>query len=283
MARSEVSFLAMRVLIDGIPFDPKEASISVFDHGLLRGDGCFEALRSYSGTAFALNEHLDRLHNSARLLGIELPPRSWMESWIAEVAADGGDCTVRIVATRGGVEQPVPSRVIVLSEPIPALPESFAVMPLSAPWHPDGGPSELTGAKTISYAQNMAARRAAQSAGFDDALLVGTSGRILEGPTFCVAWVVDSVVETPSLDLGVLASITRQMTLQQAAEAGIQVREGHFEFPRIEDAQEVMAMSTVREIRPIVRVGGSQFEPGPITRELGERYRRLVASLSVAN
>lgn len=273
----------MRVLINGIPFDPSEASISVFDHGLLRGDGCFEALRSYAGTPFALNEHLDRLHNSARLLGIELPPRSWMESWIAEVAADGGDCTVRIVATRGGVEQPVPSRVIVLSEAIPLLPDTLAVMPLSAPWHSDGGTSELSGAKTISYAQNMAARRAAQSAGFDDALLVGTSGRILEGPTFCVAWVVDSVVETPSLDLGILASITRQTTLWQATEAGIEVREGHFDLSRVEDADEVMAMSTVREIRPIVRVGGSQFEPGPITQELTERYRSLVASLSVAD
>jgi branched-subunit amino acid aminotransferase/4-amino-4-deoxychorismate lyase len=273
----------MRVLIDGIPFHPNEASISVFDHGLLRGDGCFEALRAYAGIPFALSEHLDRLHNSARLLGIELPPRSWLESWISEVAAEGGDCAVRVVATRGGLEEPVPSRVIVLSEAIPALPETLVVTPLSAPWHSDGGTSELTGAKTISYAQNMAARRAAREAGFDDALLVGISGRILEGPTFCVAWVVDSVLETPSLDLGILASITRQVTLQEATKAGIQVREGHFELSRIEEADEVMAMSTVREIRPIVRVGGSEFEPGPIARQLAGRYRSLVASLSVTD
>ena len=273
----------MRVLIDGIPLDPNQASISVFDHGLLRGDGCFEALRSYAGTPFAVSEHLDRLHNSARLLGIDLPPRSWMESWITEVAADGGDCTVRIVVTRGGVEQAVPSRVIVLWEAIPLLPESLAVMSLSAPWHPDGGTSELNGAKTISYAQNMAARRAAQSAGFDDALLVGTSGHVLEGPTFCVAWVVDAVLETPSLDLGILASITRQITLRHATEAGIRVREGHFDRAHIEEADEVMAMSTVREVTPIARIDGSRFVPGPVTRELAERYRSLVASLSVAD
>jgi len=273
----------MRVLIDGIPFGPNEASISVFDHGLLRGDGCFEALRYYAGTPFALDEHLDRLDGSARLLGIELPPRSWLESWIAEVAADGGDCTVRIVVTRGGLEEAVPSRVIVLSEAIPPVPEALSVMPLPAPWHPGGGTSELTGAKTLSYAQNMAAGRAARAAGFDDALLIGGSGRILEGPTFCVAWVVDSVVETPSLDLGILASITRQAVLKEAARASIEVREGHFELSHIENADEVMALSTIKEVLPIVAVGDAHFEPGPITMALAGRYQSLVASLSVAD
>lgn len=273
----------MRVLIDGIPFEPNEASISVFDHALLRGDGCFEALRSYRGKPFALNEHLDRLHRSAELLDIELPPRSWLEAWIAEVAADGGDCAVRIVVTRGGVERPVPSRVIVLSEAIPAIPATLAVMPLSAPWHPDGGTSELTGAKTLSYAQNMAAGRAARAAGFDDALLIGISGSVLEGPTFCVAWVIDSALETPSLDLGVLASITRQTTLREAGRIGIEVREGRFDLSRIEQADEVMALSTVKEVRPIVAVGAARFEPGPMTAALAGRYRNLVASLSVAD
>jgi branched-subunit amino acid aminotransferase/4-amino-4-deoxychorismate lyase len=273
----------MRVLIDGIPFGQNEASISIFDHGLLRGDGCFEALRSYGGRPFALNEHLDRLQRSAELLGIELPPRSWLESWIGEIATEGGDCTVRIVVTRGGVEQPVPSRVIVLSEAIPPVPDELAVLPLSAPWHSDGGVSELTGAKTLSYAQNMAAGRAARAAGFDDALLIGSSGSVLEGPTFCVAWVIDSVLETPALDLGILASITRQTTLREAGHIGVEVREGHYDLERVRQADEVMAFSTVKEVRPIAAVGDAEFVRGPITTALAGRYRNLVASLSVAD
>jgi branched-subunit amino acid aminotransferase/4-amino-4-deoxychorismate lyase len=273
----------MQVLIDGVAYDPKEAAISVFDHGLLRGDGCFEALRSYDGTPFKLDEHLDRLQNSARLLGIVVPPRDLMASWIADIAADGGDCTVRIVVTRGGVEAPVPSRVIVLAEPIPRLPDVYSVLPLPAPWHPDGGTSELTGAKTLSYAQNMAAGRAARQAGFDDALLIGGSGHVLEGPTFCIAWVVDSVLETPALDLGILASITRQAVLEEADHAGIEVREGHFDLSRVANADEVMALSTVKEVRSIGRVGEWHFTPGPVRRSLADRYRTLIASLSAVD
>jgi len=277
------NLVRMLVLIDGNPVDLSEASISVFDHGLLRGDGCFEAVRSYGGRPFALNEHLDRLHNSARLLGIDLPPRDSLVSWVRAVAADGGDCTVRIIATRGGVEYPVPSRVIVLSEAIPHLPETLAVLPLPAPWHADGGTSELTGAKTISYAHNMAAGRAARVAGYDDALLVGGWGHVLEGPTFCIAWVIDTVLETPALDLGILASITRQAVLEDAAAAGIEVLEGHFTLARVEGADEVMALSTVREVRSITRIGEKTIARGPVTRLLAERYRARVASLSVAD
>src|SRR5680860_1539490 len=200
----------MRVLIDGRAVGAGDAAISVFDHGLLRGDGCFEALRSYEGSPFALDPHLDRLEASAALLGMDLPSRGEMADWIRSVADDGGDCTVRVVATRGGSDPHVnaPSRVVVLWEPILDVPEHLSVLPLEAPWHSDGATSELTGAKTLSYAANIAAKRAARLSGFDDALLYGRSGRILEGPTFCVAWAVGGVLETPSLDLGILASIT---------------------------------------------------------------------------
>ena len=92
----------MRVLIDGLPADPATASVSVFDWGVVRGDGCFEALRSYDGVAFAVDSHLDRLWNSASVLGMDatLPERDLLASWIADIAAQGGDCVVRVIATR---------------------------------------------------------------------------------------------------------------------------------------------------------------------------------------
>jgi branched-chain amino acid aminotransferase len=276
--REQVSCVAMRVLIDGGGVASEIASISVFDQGLLRGDGCFEAVRSYGGSPFAMSAHLDRLERSARLLELELPPRSSLEEWVLAVAGDGGDCTVRVVVTRGGIDPAVPSRVVVLWESLPDVPAHLSLVPLTAPWHPDGAVSELTGAKTLSYAPNMAAGRAARRAGFDDALLIGQSGRVLEGPTFSVAWVVDAAIETPSLDLGILASITRETVLRIASAEGIDVREGHYETTRFDDADEALAFSTVKEVRPVVRVGGRHFTPGPVTGLLARRYRELVAA-----
>jgi len=269
----------MRVLIDGEAAIAADAAISVFDQGLLRGDGCFEALRSYAGSPFAMGPHLDRLETSATLLGMELPSRHAMEGWITSVARDGGDCTVRVVATRGGSDPlvPAPSRVIVLWEPLADVPDQLSVVPLHAPWHSDGERSELTGAKTLSYAANMAANRAAKRAGFNDALLYGRSGRVLEGPTFSVAWMVNGTMETPSLDLGILASITREVILEEAVSTGVTVREGHFGLDRLDAADEVMALSTGKEVRPIVRVGDQRLSPGPFTRLLAERYGRRVA------
>lgn len=268
----------MRVLIDGEPVDPDQAGVSVFDHGLLRGDGCFEALRAYDGVPFGIFPHLDRLESSAEKMELDLPPRGDLGAWIRQVAADGGDCVVRVICTRGGFDPYVaaPSRVVVLWERVPRVPETLRVLPLRAPWHPDGEPSELTGAKTISYAPNMAAGRAAHRSGYDDALLIGRSGSVLEGPTFSIGWIVEGALETPSLDLGVLASITRSVVIGAAEVMQLPVREGRFGVDRLDDADEVFAMSTVKEVRPIVNVGDRRFEPGEVTARLAEAYRRHV-------
>ena len=269
------------VLVDGEPTEPADASISVFDMGLRRGYGCFEAVRSYSGFIFKLNDHLDRLEHSAAKLGIELPLRRDVADWAADRAAVGGDCVIRIIVT-GGLEQPgaerVPrngSRVIVFAHELPDQPRTLRVLPVDAPWHPDGTASELTGAKTLSYAPNVAARQVARTAGFDDALLLGRSGTVLEGPTFGVAWVRANTLETPGLGLGILASITRATVIQIAREASIEVNEGAFPVQRLVAADEVIALSTVREVVPITQIGDHMFPEGPITARLAERYRTM--------
>ncbi|HSL25240.1 MAG TPA: aminotransferase class IV, partial [Acidimicrobiia bacterium] len=213
------------VLIDG---EPGPGLISVFDGGLLRGDGCFEAIRSYRGRLFAWPEHLARLHLSAHALGIRVPDTHRLQSWAEEVAADGGDCIVRVVLTRGG-EIPgrvTPPRCIVLSHPVSAPGPELSLASIPAPWHPAGRPWELSGVKTISYAPNQAATRRAAAAGCDDALLLSGEGIVLEGPTFSIAWVRAGSVETPGLDLGILDSITRRFLIEICAERGIRLAEG---------------------------------------------------------
>jgi branched-subunit amino acid aminotransferase/4-amino-4-deoxychorismate lyase len=268
----------MRVIIDGHPVDPSKATISVFDWGLLRGDGIFEAVRSYGGRLFQLDAHLTRLQRSAALMRLELPDLSQVGRWATAVGEDGHDCTVRILVTRGGSEPDVdsPSRVVVLWEPVPDQTPAVSMRPTSAPWHSGGLAWELMGAKTLSYAANMSAWRAARAAGFDDALLITRDGHVLEGPTFSIGWVVDGIIKTPSLDLGILASITRMVTFEEAARLGLTVDEGRFTLDRVLEADEVFALSTLKEVKPVDRVGVTPFAAGPVTGLLAAAYRGRV-------
>lgn len=265
------------VLMDGEQVEPADATISIFDIALLRGFGCFESLRSYGGVAFRQRQHLDRLERSAAALGISLPLRPDIDRWVADRAAVG-DSTVRVVVTGGTDERGSGegSRFLVFAEPMPHVDDTVTLLPVEAPWHPDGAVSELTGAKTLSYGPNVAARFHAKSEGYGDALLVGRSGNVLEGPTNTVAWITDGVFETPELGLGILASVTRQAVLDVATRIDIPIREGSFPLERMMAADEVMALSTLREIQPVVSIGTVDKEVGPVTRRLVAGLRDLI-------
>lgn len=267
------------IFINGHPGDGR---IPVTDSSVLRGDGCFEVLKSYGGRPLGLDEHLDRLERSALALRIPLPARADLASWIRKSAEELGDCAVRVVVTRGGSVPNVddPPRVIVFSHPWPRGGATTTLYPVKAPWHAAGVDWDLAGAKIISYAPNLSATRNAQAAGFGDALLLTSEDIVLEGPTFCVAWVVEGRMETPTLDLGILDSITRRLVLGLAYELGIEVIEGRWPFSRIADASEVMALSTVREVQGVTAVGGHSFRHGPVTQRLGDAFGGLISDQS---
>jgi branched-chain amino acid aminotransferase len=263
------------VLINGAPSDGR---IPVTDSSVLRGDGCFEVLKSYGGRAFAVGEHLDRLAVSAAALQLELPDRTELTSWVERAASAVGDGAVRVIVTRGSA---VPghheeSNVIVFGHSWHLETAPARLLPVAAPWHSAGARWRLAGAKTTSYAANMSAGREARDAGFEDALLLSNEGLILEGPTFAVAWMVDGILETPGLDLGILDSITRRLVLELARAESIDVVEGRWRLDRLDAAGEVMALSTIREVQPVVAVGGREWSPGQTTRTLGERFEERV-------
>jgi branched-subunit amino acid aminotransferase/4-amino-4-deoxychorismate lyase len=264
------------VLINGARSDGK---IPVTDSSVLRGDGCFEVLKSYGGRPFALYEHLERLESSAAKLGIPLPPRAEIAQWIEKVSSDVGDGAVRVVVTRGsslpGLDDP--ANVIVFAHTWERLPARGRLLPVEAPWHAAGVDWDLSGVKAISYAPNMAAIRRAQAEGFDDALLMTTDGVVLEGPTFAIGWVVDGVLQTPALDLGILDSITRRVVMDIAAELGIEVVEGRWHLDRLGDASEVTAWSTILEIQAVIAIGERTWEPGPVTSRLSKAFAERVA------
>jgi branched-subunit amino acid aminotransferase/4-amino-4-deoxychorismate lyase len=265
------------VLVDGEEVPADQAVLSVHDIGLQRGYGCFESIRSYRGRPFRLAQHLDRLENSAGVMRMPLPDRASLDAWTRHRAAEG-DCSVRIIVT-GGIDAAVPgveSRTIVMASPLPEIPPILRLQPRPAPWHSDGAESELTGAKSLSYAPNLAARLAAVADGFDDALLIGRSGAVLEGPTYSIGWVRGRTLEIPGPELGVLAGVTSAAVCEVAPRLGLEVAPGAYPIERMMDADEVLAMSTLRAVRPVIAVGATTLRRGPWADRLERGYEELV-------
>jgi branched-subunit amino acid aminotransferase/4-amino-4-deoxychorismate lyase len=267
--------MTTRVLING---EESDGTVAVTDSSVLRGDGCFEVLKARSGRVHALDLHLDRLSRSAAILDIPLPPRADMEKWVRSVAGEGLDCAVRIVVTRGSSVpgEPGGPLVIVFGHAAVRAEGPETLLPVVAPWHAAGRPWELAGAKILSYAPNMSATRRATAEGFGDALLLTVDDVMLEGPTFSVAWVIGGVLETPGLDLGILDSITRRVMLELAEVLGIEAREGQWALDRLDLADEMMALSTIREIQPVSAVGRRTFVEGPVTSNLARLFAQRV-------
>ncbi len=270
----------MRVIIDGTATSEADAAVSVFDWGLLRGFGVFEVVRSYAGTPFRLEQHLDRLERSAAALTIPLPERSDLASWVAACAEAGGDCQVRIVITGGGrdpLAEALP-RSIVLWEPLIEYPDRLSVLPMQALWHPGTDAGTFAGVKWTSYAPNMASTDRAQRAGFDDALLLTADGMVLEGPTFTIAWAAEGRLETPTLEMGILASVTRDVLIEAAGRLGVTVKRGRFPLTRVLKADEVFGLSTLKEVSPIGRIGEQEMGIGAFGEKLAAEFHAIVAA-----
>ena len=268
----------MRAIVDGVEMPAEEAAVSIFDWGLQRGLGAFEVIRSYGGRPFRAAGHLDRLERSLAALHIPVPPRHCLERWTTRMAECGGDCAVRIIVTAGGRDPLYEARstTIVCWEPLPAVPDRLRLMPMTASWHPGTDRATFHGIKWLSYGPNMAAMDAARREGFDDALLLTAAGEVLEGPTFTVAWVAGGAVETPGMEMGILASITREVLLETCGRLGLEVRQGRYPLDRLLGSDEVMALSTTKEVTPVARVGGEDLAGGPVAARLAEEHRRVV-------
>ncbi len=228
-----------------------EARISITDEGLLRGDGAFEVMRLYSGRAFALQDHLDRLRHSCEGLRLEADFDALATELAALLDAAGPvDGLLRIVLTRGG-------RRIALLEPLPSHKAVARVATIR--YAPN---RVLDGLKTLSYAGNMLATRLAKEGGYDEALLVSPHGRVLEGATWSFFWVRDGKLLTPPLEDRILGSITRARVIDEtdALEAVCTLED-------LQAADEAFIASTVRVVQPIAAIDEIQLPvaPGPVT------------------
>jgi 4-amino-4-deoxychorismate lyase len=274
--------LAVGVLGRGV-VDPEVPVIHADDAGLLRGLAAFETLRVYDGRPFAMTEHLERLRTSAARMRLPEPDADGLARLAAEVLAEAGirDCSLRFTMTggrQGG--QPVAMAVVLpLPQDLEAMREAgIAAVSLQLGTDPRmrrDAPWLLDGVKSTSYAVNMAAFDEARRRGADDAVFLAADGSVLEGPVTNVWWRRERALFTPSLDLGILAGVTRAYVIRIAHELGYTVAEGWFPLADMASADEVFSSSSVRELMPIVRLDGVDVAGG----HPGEAAQALQAGL----
>jgi 4-amino-4-deoxychorismate lyase len=263
--------------------DPDAPVVTAFDQGLGRGDGVFESVLVTGGTTPHLDDHLTRLHRSAALTDLPDPKDDAVRALVAAVVADWpadveGAC--RVFLTRGLGDGLPPTLLALLAEvsadTLRQRDEGIAVVTLSlgvpadfratAPWL-------LGGAKTLSYAVNMAAQRHAHAVGADDVVFTSLEGRLLEGPTSTVVWAADGTLHTPPVDTGILAGTTQARLFARAEDDGWPTAVTPGTVADLESADAVWLLSGIRGAAPVTRLDG--VERGDAG--LSARVRELLA------
>lgn len=273
----------MKLWLDGLVVDEREARISPLDHGLLVGDGVFETLRWYSGNPFALDGHLERLEAGALTLGLRAPPLKDLGRAAHTVieANDLADARMRITLTSGSgppglLRGPGPGTVIVTASPLqPWPPTTTAIV---SRWHRDEQ-SPLAGVKSISLVDHVMALTEARAAGAAEALLMNGRGELCEATTANVFCVRNGRVETPALASGCLAGITRDRVLRLCAALRIGAIETSLPGEVLHEAEELFLTSSTREVQPLVEVDGRPVgdgKPGRLTGRLSQAYSEMV-------
>jgi 4-amino-4-deoxychorismate lyase len=270
-----MSLIALAVSGRGL-VDPDEPVVYADDEGFLRGRAAFETTRVYGGRPFRLEQHRARLWESSKRLNLSIP--AGVDDLLADVLAAAGpvDAVLRLYVTPGreGRDEPV---VLALVADLPAELEELRtrgirLIPIALGVDP---PWLLGGIKSTSYAANMVAVDVARLHGADDAIFIARDRIVLEGPTTNIWWRRGDTLFTPSLELGVLAGVTREVLVQAAPALGYHVEEGVYPLEDLLGADEAFTSSSVREVMPVAAVGS----PGPVTFPPGDAARALQAAL----
>jgi len=282
--------MSRQIYISGKFFPQEDAKISVFDHGLLYGDGVFEGLRAYRGKIFRLEEHIRRLYESARAIWLEIPMSQDEMCDAANEAVQINkieDGYIRLVVTRGaGTLGLDPNRcsnpqVIIIADAISLYPKELyekglEIVTVSVQrMHPAALSPRI---KSLNYLNNILAKIEGIQAGCIEALMLNHKGEVAECTGDNIFLVRRGVLETPPLEAGILEGVTRDAVIEIAKEAGIEVRELPLTKHDVYIADECFLTGTAAEVIPVVcgdnRVIGTG-KPGPMTRDLEKRFKKL--------
>jgi branched-chain amino acid aminotransferase len=280
----------MKIYIDGKYFDEKNAKVSVFDHGLLYGDGVFEGIRAYNGRVFKLKEHIDRLFYSAKAILLAIPlshgelMRAVVETCRRNKIRDG---YIRLLVTRGiGSLGLNPNRckspsVIIIADKIQLYPEEYyktgltiITVPTVRNLHSALNPA----IKSLNYLNNILAKIEANNGGCEEAVMLNADGYVAECTADNLFIVKGNELLTPPLSAGALYGITRQVVMELAALQGMKVGEPNLTRYDLFNADECFLTGTGSEIIPVVKIDGrvvGSGKPGPATVKLVGEYHGL--------
>ena len=283
----------MKIYIDGKYYDEKNAKISVFDHGLLYGDGIFEGIRAYNGRVFKLKEHIDRLFYSAKAILLSIPMshgdlmKATVETCRKNKIRNG---YIRLVVTRGvGGLGLNPNKckkpsIIVIADKIQLYPAEYyergldiITVPTVRNLHSALNPA----IKSLNYLNNILAKIEANNGGCEEAVMLNSEGFVAECTGDNLFIVKGGQLLTPPLSAGALYGITRGVVMDLGRELGLQVSEPNLTRYDLFNADECFLTGTGAELIPVVKIDGRVIgsgKPGPVTRKLVESYHSLTNS-----
>ncbi|NPV30371.1 MAG: branched-chain-amino-acid transaminase [Firmicutes bacterium] len=282
--------MGLVIYLNGAFVDEEEAKISVFDHGLLYGDGVFEGIRAYSGRVFRLQEHIDRLYESAKsiLLEIGMPKEEMFEAVLETLRRNNlRDAYIRLVVTRGrgdlGLDPrkcPKPT-VFIIAAQIQLYPEEMyenGLEVVTVPTRRNIVEGVNPRIKSLNYLNNVLAKIEANLAGVPEAIMLNNEGYVTECTGDNIFIIKKGEVITPPSFLGILEGVTRNAVLELAAKMGYKTAEKVFTRHDLFVADECFLTGTAAELIPVVKVDGrviGQGKPGEITRALIREFRKL--------
>jgi branched-chain amino acid aminotransferase len=280
----------VKIFLNGKLTNSSEAKISIFDHGLLYGDGVFEGIRSYDRLVFKLKAHVDRLYESAHTLLLKIPmtKKELMEAVVATLKANRlSDAYIRVVATRGEGDLGLDPRkcsggsLFIITDKIVLYPkriyaEGMEIVTVPTPRNlPEALNPQI---KSLNYLNNILAKIEAINAGVEEALMLSAQGYVAECTGDNIFIIKGGALITPPAYAGILKGITRDCVMHLAGKEKICVREEMLTRHDLFNAEECFLTGTAAEIAPIVRIDGRQIStgrPGKVTLKLMKDFHRL--------
>ena len=265
-------------LINGKEVKKEEFNIPVENLAIWRGDGIFEAIAIHNGYLFAIDKHMERFAKSAEKMFFDDIDFKKIKEDLISIASKFDNGYMRVIIGRGTDKDK--SDVYIFYQDLINFPESFSLQSQKAHWQSGGDFSldevENIGSKTISYAMNINQTRLAQKSGYTDSLLLNKDGIVLEGPTFCVSWIIDNKIYVPSLDLGILDSITRRTLIDIAKEAGLDLKIENIHINEIYNVDTVFALSTAKHGIFVSQIDDQTYTEDPLLEIIRQSFTDFI-------